>query len=125
MLTFWRANNAGYTSNFLKAGKYTKDEIEQNLSYYNNGYFDKGKFVPDNVAVPCEEFENEAIKVVHIEKSDNHYKYWNYIGNRLELPTSKESFFTLWHVINGHTSLLSNPWVWCYTFEKIEKPENI
>ena len=38
--------------------------------------------------------------------------------------TAKESFFTLWESINGKESLESNPLVWVYDFERIEKPDN-
>lgn len=34
------------------------------------------------------------------------------------------SFFSLWRKINGSDSYHKNSWVWVYTFEKIEKPEN-
>jgi len=34
------------------------------------------------------------------------------------------SFFSLWRKINGSDSYHKNHWVWVYTFEKIEKPEN-
>lgn len=34
------------------------------------------------------------------------------------------SYETLWEKINGKNSWSLNPWVWVYTFEKIEQPEN-
>lgn len=32
------------------------------------------------------------------------------------------SFYTLWKSINGHESWEANPWVWCYRFERCERP---
>ncbi|WP_461080011.1 hypothetical protein [Spirosoma flavus] len=37
VLTFWGPNNAGYTTNVRRAGKYTESKIRENLSYYHQG----------------------------------------------------------------------------------------
>jgi len=37
---------------------------------------------------------------------------------------SIDSFRSLWQSINGVESWNENPWVWCISFERIEKPEN-
>jgi hypothetical protein len=53
-------------------------------------------------------------------KDDERYPDYNF-------PTFAnpvDSFRTLWQSINGHESYNENPWVWCLTFERIEKPEN-
>lgn len=34
---FWRANANGYTDYPFSAGRYTKEQIESNPDYYNNG----------------------------------------------------------------------------------------
>lgn len=34
---WWRANDCGYTDDINEAGGYTKEQIEKNPSYYNNG----------------------------------------------------------------------------------------
>lgn len=34
------------------------------------------------------------------------------------------SFKTLWQKINGPESWEANPWVWCISFKRIERPEN-
>ncbi len=36
-ICFWRPNDAGYTEILSDAGKYSKEQIEDNQSYYNNG----------------------------------------------------------------------------------------
>lgn len=35
-----------------------------------------------------------------------------------------DSFETLWQSINGKESWKQNPWVWVYSFEKTERPDN-
>lgn len=37
ILMLWGANNAGYTSNVKRAGKYTESKIRANMSYYHQG----------------------------------------------------------------------------------------
>lgn len=34
---FWRANDAGYTTNPFMAGKYTKEQVQAQPDYYNDG----------------------------------------------------------------------------------------
>lgn len=38
--------------------------------------------------------------------------------------SAKECFKTLWQSINGKGSWKQNPWVWVYSFEKTERPDN-
>src|SRR5690606_31906563 len=46
-------------------------------------------------------------------------------GNKPPLgPTPKQRFEKLWQSINGPKSWYQNPYVWVYSFEKVEKPEN-
>lgn len=40
-----------------------------------------------------------------------------------EFATARWSFESLWESINGHESLLANPFVWCVAFKRIEKPQ--
>ena len=49
--------------------------------------------------------------------------YMNYLANRYEFTGPGLSFYSLWESINGRASLQLNPWVWVYTFKRIEKPE--
>jgi hypothetical protein len=60
-------------------------------------------------------------------KMSCHGKVWlNYIDQKSGITqfiyncfSPKESFFTLWDLINGKESRLSNPWVWVVEFDKI------
>ncbi len=36
-VTFWRPRNCGYAWPLSWAGKYTREEVTRNLTYYNNG----------------------------------------------------------------------------------------
>jgi hypothetical protein len=47
---FWRANDQGYTTIPFNAGLYTKEQVESNPKYYNNGY--------DTIAIP---YDNEGL----------------------------------------------------------------
>jgi len=49
--------------------------------------------------------------------------YKSYTDNVL-YADPQSSFFSLWESINGAESLLSNPWVWVYSFERCEMPKN-
>lgn len=52
------------------------------------------------------------------------YLFRHYLKNKFG-PSAKHSFQTLWQSINAKKHPWeSNPWVWVYTFERIEKPEN-
>jgi hypothetical protein len=42
----------------------------------------------------------------------------------LTQDTAKMSYVSLWNKINGKDSWDLNPWVWVYSFERIDKPEN-
>lgn len=42
---FWMPHGLGYTCSLLNAGRFTRQEVEENMLYYNDGV--------DAVAVPC------------------------------------------------------------------------
>ena len=46
---WWGENDAGYTKNLLKAGRYPAKKVMENLWYYNDGTATR--------AVPCDEVE--------------------------------------------------------------------
>ena len=58
---WWCPDNAGYTKNLLRAGKYTHQEVTEHASYYNNGETTK--------AVPCDEVEPEVMHSVDWSKA--------------------------------------------------------
>ncbi len=44
---WWKPNNSGKTTNLNNAGVYTREQVENNKSYYDNGHWTR--------AVPCED----------------------------------------------------------------------
>ena len=60
VLTWWRADNSGYTIWLPSAGKYSEDLVKEKADYYNNG--------KDTIAVPCEKAEEAARKCVPWER---------------------------------------------------------
>lgn len=52
-ITFWRPENNGYAWPLSWAGKYSRETIEADFDYYNNG--------SDTIAVPCEFVDTLAI----------------------------------------------------------------
>jgi hypothetical protein len=52
------------------------------------------------------------------------YKDYMRKGIGTGLVNAPSSFFSLWESINGKESLDSNPWVFVYSFERVEKPLN-
>lgn len=52
--------------------------------------------------------------------------WWrNYLNDPLPgCSMARESFSSLWRLINGPDSWTANPWVWVYEFKRIEKPVN-
>lgn len=46
----------------------------------------------------------------------------NYLSKEGLVKYAKESYMTLWQMINGKNSWKENPYVWVYKFELIEKP---
>ena len=59
--------------------------------------------------------------------------YRNYLATKVEIKkdhwahvadSAKHSFETLWQSINGRKSWDANPWVWVYSFKRIDKPSN-
>lgn len=54
--TWWRADNNGYTTNVDQAGRYTRAQVQQNPSYYDNR--------ETTLAVPCELVDRRAQRVV-------------------------------------------------------------
>lgn len=53
---FWRDNNAGYTYSPFAAGKYSKEQVESDPGYYNNGH--------STIAVPLTDQAMEQIGFV-------------------------------------------------------------
>lgn len=67
-----------------------------------------------------EDAEAEGVKI-----DDDGLSCWNYLKNNWDDFAPEDSFESLWQKINGKTyPWEANPWVWVYTFERIEKPEN-
>jgi len=64
-------------------------------------------------------------KIKYPEESPETKYYRDYMFNDRfwagEYFNAKNSFFTLWKKINGNESLKSNPWVFVYSFKKINK----
>jgi hypothetical protein len=59
-----------------------------------------------------------------VEKSSANIEFYrNYVDEGWELPTATQSFFSLWHSINGIESWKANPWAWVIEFKRIEKPK--
>jgi hypothetical protein len=50
------------------------------------------------------------------------YNYLDYLQNIFHFISPIRSFMTLWQSINGKESWDTNPFVWVYEFEQIEKP---
>lgn len=46
VVTWWRPDNQGYTTDLNQAGRYTRRQVEAARSYYDNG--------DQTMAVPCE-----------------------------------------------------------------------
>ena len=44
------------------------------------------------------------------------------MGRKAVTGTSIESYQTLWESINGSENWAENPFVWVYTFKRIERP---
>lgn len=55
---FWQANCAGYTCSLVNAGKYSKEEIEGSLGYFNNGI--------DAIAIPCTQAAFETLGIFSV-----------------------------------------------------------
>jgi len=47
---------------------------------------------------------------------------WEYQYSGYEL--ARDSYSSLWESINGAGSWEANPWVWVYSFERIERPND-
>lgn len=56
VVTWWCANNSGYTSVLSNAGRYSRADVEAKASYYNNG--------EHTIAIPCDEVDKVAQLVV-------------------------------------------------------------
>lgn len=67
---FWRANDAGYTYYPFAAGIYTKEQVEGNKNYYDNGF--------STIAVPLTEeslqFIGLSIKIDYDKLEQLHKK---------------------------------------------------
>jgi hypothetical protein len=69
-LTFWRPNNAGYTTDIDDAGRYTQQEVIEHQSTYNSYHEDQ----IDNVAVP-EDLIAKLFRTRKITEAD--YRVYN------------------------------------------------
>lgn len=69
--------------------------------------------------------EKDAIKegVEMFEDYVNRYKDY-YHGTGFNLPSARKGFKSLWQSIYGIESWDENPWVWVYSFEWIDKPQD-
>lgn len=67
---------------------------------------------------------SEGIELKQILEGIQHYKFYGAKYLTISVDSPNRSFKTLWELINGEKSWIKNPWVWVYTFEKVEKPEN-
>lgn len=66
----------------------------------------------------------EGIEIIGVEpiikKEDRYYK--DYLNPEQGCYSPRDSFHSLWWSINGYESWKANPWVWCISFKRIEKP---
>lgn len=67
--------------------------------------------------------EDAKAEGIKIYSGFEQFENYNKIGYRF-LNSAIDSFFSLWRSINGKESLDANPWVFAYSFEQIEKPDN-
>ena len=66
---------------------------------------------------------NEGIQKTWISDDEKSTMWKNYINNgKGSYHHPVKSFSSLWESINGKESWKSNPWVWVYDFERIERP---
>lgn len=104
----------------------------------NNGTWKPSLFMPKSEAriflkvtdvrverlqdISQEDAEAEGIKPVVSGEENKSIAFENYLNSGyIELPPVA-SFQSLWQSINGAESWEHNPWVFVYTFERIEKP---
>lgn len=60
---------------------------------------------------------------MHFSPSYPSTEWWkNYHGDDIAFASPLTSYSSLWESINGKGSWDLNPWVWAYTFRRIEKP---
>ncbi len=59
-IVFWRPGAAGYTADLGQAGRYSQEQLDRDRSYYDDG--------KNTLAVPCEEIEALAWRVVNDQK---------------------------------------------------------
>jgi len=55
-LNWWGPNNIGYTIDIDRAGKYTREQVDANPSYYNDGQ--------STLAIPCGAVESVTHRTV-------------------------------------------------------------
>lgn len=58
------------------------------------------------------------------KKWRNYYRTPSAANCISNFSNAKDSFQSLWNLINGPDSWNANPWVWVISFERCEKPEN-
>jgi hypothetical protein len=56
MITWWGPNNSGYSRLLSQAGRYSREAVERDPGYYNNGC--------TTLAIPCADVEAAAERVV-------------------------------------------------------------
>lgn len=68
----------------------------------------------------------EGIRPLDIISHNGQKAYDNYVRGTAHYCTNAiDSFSTLWQSIHGPESWEANPWVWAYSFKRIDKPENL
>ena len=75
-----------------------------------------------------QDISEKDAKAEGIERDKNGFmptpdKFWAFDGSAL-FNSAKDAFAHLWKKINRENSWKENPWVWVYTFERVERPHD-
>ena len=122
---------------------YKANEADFNFAEEFNVKWKPSLFMPKEAAriflkvtnVRCERLQDISEEDARLEgmersitgsyKLYGRHKIKNYRGQNARFGCPVDSFQTLWQSINAKKHpWSSNPWVWVYDFERIEKPEN-